>query len=132
MKKYFLISGLLGVSVLANAETYNLHCEAVGYAYSYENKKFFESRKVSFNYKATRDCVLDGGRSHIKNEWQSYFSSEESDYFKYTIGVNSDCECHDDPVSGVLRKHQDFKRDFVRKDFSVGQMRGFRPEDRTF
>jgi len=132
MKKCFIIAGFLSVCGMANAETYNLHCEAIGYAYNYDNEQFFESRKVSFNYKTTRGCVLDGGRSYIVNEWQSYFSSEVPDYFKYSVGVNSDCDCHDEPASGVSRKHQDFKRDFVRKNFSVSRMRGFQPEDRTF
>lgn len=122
----------VGLCASATASSVYLQCEAIGYAYSYEKKVFYESMKVDFQYKSTRGCQLDGGRTHAKNEWHSYFSSEVPEYFKYTLGVKSDCECHDDPPSGVVRSHQDFKRDFVRKNFSVKRLYGFDPEDSEF
>lgn len=122
----------VGLCASAGASTFYLQCEVIGYAYSYEKKVFYESMKVDFRYKTTSGCQIDGGRTYAKNEWRSYFSSEVPEYFKYTLGVKSDCECHDEPPSGVARSHQDFKRDFVRKNFSIKRLYGFDPEDREF
>ena len=132
MKLFWVMLISLGLVSNAMASPYYLQCEAIGYAYSYEKKVFYESIKVGFHYKSNSGCQLDSGRTHAKNEWHSYFSSEVPEYFKYTLGVKSDCECHDNPPSGVARGHQDFKRDFVRKGFSVKRLYGFDPEDSNF
>lgn len=132
MKVLFLSALMLVVGKKAYAQTYNLDCEAIGYAYSYDKEAFYQSRKVSFNYKTNNSCSLGGHRAHIENEWHSFFKSEVREYYEYTIGVKSDCECNGDAPSGVSRDLQDFKSDFVRKGFYMNRLRGFHPEDSTF
>ncbi len=132
MKKFMLSVLLVLIGAGANAEIYYLECEAIGYAYSYDTKQFYQSRKVGFRYKDTRGCALGSERTFIRNQWRSFFQSEVRESFKYTIDVKSDCECHDKPASGVSRDLQDFKSDFVRKGFYTYKLRGFDPEDRDF
>ena len=117
---------------VAYADIHYLECEAIGYAYSYDTREFYQSRKVEFRYKDTDKCAMGGERTFIKNQWRSFFQSEVRDYFKYTIDVKSDCECYDEPASGVSKGLQDFKSDFVRKGFYTYKLRGFDPEDRDF
>lgn len=132
MRLFVLVTVLLAVGGKAHSEIYYLECEAIGYAYSYDTKMFYQSHKVNFRYKDTEKCTMGGERNFIRGEWRSFFSSEVHDSYQYTVDVKSDCECHGKPASGVSRSLQDLKSDFVRKDFYVRKLRDFDPEDRDF
>lgn len=122
---------LLGLCSSAIASPYLLQCEAIGYAYSYDNKQFYESQKARFIHQKSNSCG-ETGSAHAKNEWNSYFSSMVPESFKYTVGVHSACECHGKAPSGVTRRHQDFRSDFVNKGFQLYRLDEFDPDDRTY
>lgn len=114
----------------ANAETYPLSCEAMGYAYSYDKEVFYQSRKEHFWYESVDRCTFEGPNHHALVEWKSFFNSEVRDSSNYKVRVKTDCGCYGKHAKGVSRQFQDAKKDFVREDFEVRHLKGFYPENR--
>lgn len=130
MRTLTLVVLYLAALSQANAETYDLSCEATGYAYNYDKKIFYQSRKVHFWYESVDTCTFEGPNHHALLEWSSFFNSEVRDSAYYDVKVATDCGCYGKHASGASRKFQDLKKRYVRDDFRVIHLRGFHPENR--
>lgn len=120
----------LVVSFKAHAQTYPLACEVIGYAYSYEKEVFYQSPKVHFWYESVDRCTFEGPNHYALVGWRSFFESEVQDSYRYTMGVTTDCGCSGKRASGVARRFQDAKKEFVRRGFKVEHLKGFYPDNR--
>lgn len=125
---FFVVLWSFGSS--AYAETNDLSCETIGYAYDYDSKMFYQSKKAHFWYESIDHCTFEGPNHHALVEWRSFFESEVRDSYSYKVRVTTDCGCSGKRASGVARKFQDAKKDFVRRGFKVEHLKGFYPENR--
>ncbi|AOY88288.1 hypothetical protein BKP64_08990 [Marinobacter salinus] len=120
----------LAVGSTAYSETHSLSCETIGFAYSHDKKVLYQSRKVHFWYESIEHCTFEGPNHHALMEWGHFFDSEVRDSYKYRKNVKTDCGCKGKRASGVSRKFQDVKKDFVRGDFEIRHLKGFYPENK--
>ncbi len=128
IRVFFLF--LLFVSSRAYSQTYDLVCDVVGYAYSYEKEILYQSRRVGFRYESVDRCTFEGPNHHALVQWRSFFDSEVPDGSNYKVRVKSGCGCYGERASGVARKFQDVKKGFVRDGFEVRRLKGFYPESK--
>ncbi len=102
-------------------------CFAVGYAYSYEYKKYYYSNLAT--YKTRGNGCLENS-VHAKNEWHDYFRAEKRKYFKYTIGAYSSCACNGNrgkAKNHVKKTRNKWKGKFRSKDFRIRKLDEYDP-----
>ena len=126
-KGLFVVLGIALMSPIFVSASETSKCYAVGYAYSYQYKKYYYSNLSA--YRTLGNGCFENS-THAKNEWHSYFKSEKRNYYKYTIGAYSSCACNGKSSKAknyVKKTRNRWKGKFRSKEFRIRKLDEFDP-----
>lgn len=114
-------------STLSIAADRKCTCYASGYAYSYETNKYYHSDVVkSATFKAHGSCLRQS--TYAENEWNDFFKSEVSKYYKYTKGVHHACGYSDKASKSqhsVTKRSRNHKGKYRNKEYNIKRLKRF-------
>ena len=102
-------------------------CYASGYAYSYEENKYYHSDVVkSATFKAQGSCLKQS--TYAENEWNDFFKYEVPNDYKYTTGVFHSCGYSDKAAKSehsVTKRSRSHKSEYRNKEYYIRRLKRF-------